>query len=203
MHRFAGESDAVETYRLLHWNATGAGIKTLLFYVEGDRAAYKSELDASLSAGEYTVTPVDDSSFYVHVVDESTDAGTGVADALARDGVVVASPLDYLRDGRVRFTIVGESAALRETVEAIPDETTVELERAGEYDGGIGAATSLLSGRQRDALAAAVDVGYYEVPREGSLDAVADRLGCSAGTASEHLRKAESKLVRDAVGDGT
>lgn len=199
IHRLVGESDAVETYRMLHWNRSEAGAKTLLFYVEGDREAYESKLDATLSVGEYAVTPVDDDSFYAYVVDESADTGADIADALSRDGVVVVSPLEYLPDGRVRFTVVGEPAPLRSAVAAIPDEIAVELERAGEYDES--GSSSPLSDRQREAMAAAVDVGYYDVPRQGSLEEVADRLGCSTGTASEHVRKAESKLAYHAVSD--
>jgi predicted DNA binding protein len=57
-------------------------------------------------------------------------------------------------------------------------------------------AESLLTDRQREAVEAANDLGYYEIPREASQEDVAERIGCAASTAAEHLRKAETKLLR-------
>ncbi len=53
--------------------------------------------------------------------------------------------------------------------------------------------------RQRAAVRAAVDLGYYDQPRRATHGDVAERLGCAASTASEYLRKAEAKLVRAAM----
>ena len=199
MHRFANEHDAVEAYRMLHWNVASDGPNTLLFYVEGDREAYVDALADLDSVVDYTVTPVDDDAFYVYVDDVGDGVGQQLVDAVSQGSLVLASPLEYLDDGRVQFTLVGESADLRAAVDAIPDDIRVELDRAGEYDGG--PAVDGLTDRQRVALDAAVDVGYYEVPREGSVEDVAERLDCSPATASEHLRKAEATLAYEAVGE--
>jgi len=199
MHRFANEHDAVEAYRMLHWNVASDGPNTLLFYVEGDREAYVDALADLDSVVDYTVTPVDDDAFYVYVDDVGDGVGQQLVDAVSQGSLVLASPLEYLDDGRVQFTLVGESADLRAAVDAIPDDIRVELDRAGEYDGR--AAGDGLTDRQRAALDAAVDVGYYEVPREGSVEDVAERLDCSPATASEHLRKAEATLAYEAVGE--
>lgn len=201
MHRFANEHDAVEAYRMLHWNVASDGPNTLLFYVEGEREAYVDALADLDSVVDYTVTPVDDDAFYVYVDDVGDGVGQQLVDAVSQGSLVLASPLEYLDDGRVQFTLVGESADLRAAVDAIPDDIRVELDRAGEYDDG--PAVDGLTDRQRAALDAAVDVGYYEVPREGSVEDVAERLDCSPGTASEHLRKAEATLASEAVGESS
>jgi predicted DNA binding protein len=60
---------------------------------------------------------------------------------------------------------------------------------------------SLLSERQREAIAVAVDRGYYEIPRQMSHEDVAAAVDCAPSTAAEHLRKAESKLLQSVVGD--
>jgi predicted DNA binding protein len=44
-------------------------------------------------------------------------------------------------------------------------------------------------------LVAAQAVGYYEVPRAGGIEAVADELDCAVSTASALVRRAESTLV--------
>lgn len=49
---------------------------------------------------------------------------------------------------------------------------------------------------QREALIAAVKQGYYERPRDITLDELADELGCPRSTLSYRLRSAESKLAK-------
>lgn len=48
---------------------------------------------------------------------------------------------------------------------------------------------------QRDALVAAVEHGYYEIPREASADELAAALGISQQALSERLRRATRNLV--------
>ncbi len=52
-----------------------------------------------------------------------------------------------------------------------------------------------LTRRQREALSLAVALGYYEVPRRANLHEVAERMGMSAGAASELLRRGERILI--------
>jgi predicted DNA binding protein len=51
-----------------------------------------------------------------------------------------------------------------------------------------------------DALRAARDCGYYDVPRDCDLAAVADELACSQSAASTLLRAVEARLVDAALG---
>lgn len=57
----------------------------------------------------------------------------------------------------------------------------------------------MLSDRQREALLAALDLGYYEHPRAATQEDIASRLGCEANTASEHLQKAEAKVLTEVL----
>lgn len=61
------------------------------------------------------------------------------------------------------------------------------------------APTSLLSERQCAAVNVALELGYYESPRNVTHADIADRLGCAPNTVTEHLQKAEAKLVRTAL----
>ncbi|MFC6963264.1 helix-turn-helix domain-containing protein [Halocatena marina] len=56
-----------------------------------------------------------------------------------------------------------------------------------------------LSDRQRAALLAAFDLGYYEQPRQATHKDVAARLDCAPNTASEHLQKAEMKVITNVL----
>lgn len=49
--------------------------------------------------------------------------------------------------------------------------------------------------RQRELLNEAVERGYFEIPRETTLEEIADAMGITKTTASNHLRKAERTLV--------
>lgn len=53
-----------------------------------------------------------------------------------------------------------------------------------------------LPAEQREALVAAVKNGYYETPRQITLDELASEVGCPRSTLSYRLRKAESKLAK-------
>lgn len=62
-----------------------------------------------------------------------------------------------------------------------------------------------LTTRQTEVLEAAHRAGYFEIPREASIQAVADRTSVSKSTASEILRRAIRNLVDwyDPSGDST
>lgn len=53
-----------------------------------------------------------------------------------------------------------------------------------------------LPAEQREALVAAVRQGYYEKPRQVTLDELSEELGCPRSTLSYRLRSAESKLAK-------
>jgi predicted DNA binding protein len=58
--------------------------------------------------------------------------------------------------------------------------------------------TSLLGGlteKQASALIAALNEGYYRIPKKITTDEIAQRLGIPRTTFEEHLRKAESKVL--------
>ncbi|MDZ7850528.1 MAG: helix-turn-helix domain-containing protein [Halodesulfurarchaeum sp.] len=62
-----------------------------------------------------------------------------------------------------------------------------------------------LTARQTEVFEAAHRAGYFEIPREATIQAVADRTSVSKSTASEILRRAVRNLVDwyDPSGDGT
>ncbi len=56
-----------------------------------------------------------------------------------------------------------------------------------------------LTEKQTFALLAALDHGYYRVPKQVTTDEIAKSLGVPRTTYEEHLRKAESKVLRSLV----
>lgn len=60
-------------------------------------------------------------------------------------------------------------------------------------------ATAELTDRQAEALRAAHELGFYEIPREHTSAEIAETLDLGRRTFEEHLRRAEGKIVDRAV----
>lgn len=56
-----------------------------------------------------------------------------------------------------------------------------------------------LTDRQREALRIAYELGYFEIPREATLEDVAVALDVTASSVSERLRRAQTQLVEETV----
>jgi hypothetical protein len=60
--------------------------------------------------------------------------------------------------------------------------------------------TKELTPRQQDVLRLAVALGYYNAPRESTLEGLAEVLGVSKAAVHKTLAAAENKVIREAVG---
>lgn len=56
-----------------------------------------------------------------------------------------------------------------------------------------------LTAEQRETLVVASELGYFSVPREATVEGIADRLGISANSVSQRLRRAHDTLVRNTL----
>jgi len=56
-----------------------------------------------------------------------------------------------------------------------------------------------LTDRQREALRTAYELGYFDIPRQTSLEDIAHELGISASSLSERLRRAQTQLIEETV----
>ncbi len=196
MHAFVCRSPDVEREVLLEGKADD-GTETLLAYVEGDRDAYEAELDARPEVVEHHVTADGDDGFYLYLRGTLGDAGVELMAALDRDSLVLVPPIEFRSDRTMHLSLVGHPDDLQAALDALPDAIDVDVRRVGAY---ADALSDRLTDRQREALDAAWTAGYYAVPRDTDLTAVADELDCAVSTASDLLRRAEARLVADALG---
>ncbi|WP_276270794.1 helix-turn-helix domain-containing protein [Haloarcula litorea] len=196
MHQFVVETDGYDASYLLRGNDVGSEVQTLLFHVDGwPPDPYRAALEATDEVAEYAISTCPDETFYLYVRDRPSDVGAGLVDAMRRSRLCPASPVGYHADGTVRLTLVGPGEAVQAATESVPTGISVDVLSVGEYDSRRLDTAAGLTDRQFAAVAAAVDCGYYESPREGTTADVADRLDCSPGTAAEHLRKAERHVM--------
>lgn len=190
MHQFVCESSAIDRETILERDA-GGETTTLLLHVAGDRQRYEQTIEEVSAVEEWTTTAAEEG-FYVYVRTELRPREQQYHQALDRDALLVVPPVELHSDQSVRQTMVGHSDALSAAIEELPDDINVEVLRTGTYDRSTGAQ---VSDRQREALRAAWNAGYYEVPREGDIETVAGELDCASSTASDLLRRAERRLV--------
>ena len=125
--------------------------------------------------------------------------GREITDAFGQAGLVVLFPVVYRPDGEITVTLVGPSTTLQTAIENVPAGIAVDLQDIGDYDSRRIGNRRDLTARQAEAVAAAVECEYYENPRAGSVEDVAELIGCAPSTAAEHLRRAERTVMRSHV----
>ena len=116
-----------------------------------------------------------------------TNSEATILDAVGRDG---QWKLRVLYPGRDLFSMTHdfcEEHGLSFDVSTIRE---LEGEPAGRYG---------LTSEQYEVLAEAARMGYFEVPREVSLEELAEELGVSHQAASERIRRATNALIEDAL----
>jgi DNA-directed RNA polymerase specialized sigma24 family protein len=95
----------------------------------------------------------------------------------------------------LRVTEVGHEAELRDLVAATRESIDVTIEQVGEYSPVDDGALDRLTQRQRAVLATALDLGYYDDPREVTQADIAAAMECSASAVGQHLRRAEGEVL--------
>lgn len=200
MHEFVCRRDDFTRTRLLHWNPDVGQTTSMIFHVEGETPeAYEAALTEVDDMEAYQLSIRDDESFYVYVREEQEPADAQLMSVFSGGNLVVVPPIEYRSDRSMVFSLVGTTDAVQSAVEGTPDGVVVDVLRVADYDAGAVDPMLQITPRQRAAVAAAVEVGYYGATRDGSVADVADTLDCSTATAAEHLRKAESQIMSRAV----
>lgn len=167
------------------------GVETITSYVTGSIDAYEGLMADRDDVLELEITPAEDG-FFVYLRRELGSGGMSLLDALSRQTVVVIPPIEVRSDRTIRMTLVGHPDDLRDILVEAPEEVSLDVRSIRD---GVTASPIGLSERQREALRTAWEVGYYDVPRRSGIETVADELDCAVSTASELLRRGESRLV--------
>lgn len=173
------------------------GTAVMLYRLRGDLPEAAAVLDACPEVIDADITEGAEGLAYIHI--DANATVEALLRILLENEIVIDPPIDCLPDGAVRVTLVGRSDAIRRAVDAVPDHLTMSLESLGDYQPDSSQLVARLTDRQREILEAAVELGYYEVPRRATHDEIAAEVGLSAGTVGEHLRKVEGKVLSTLV----
>lgn len=199
MYDVLANADFVERATALHWNFTGDELG-IMHYIQGDADEYVAAAQSMREVLDFEIQRAGDEAFYAYVRDATNEPLRELFGTITSGSLIILPPIEYNPDGTVSLSVFGPSAELQTAIETVPDPISATITAVSGLEGVAGTVETLLSDRQREAVEVALDVGYYEIPREGSHEAVAAAMDCAPSTAAEHLQKAESKLLRATFG---
>ncbi|MGB1461272.1 MAG: helix-turn-helix domain-containing protein [Candidatus Thalassarchaeaceae archaeon] len=121
--------------------------------------------------------------------------------ALELSNIYVYPPYGIDSKNGLEFRIFGISSSIRSFLEFVrevmpPDTISVQTVKNGSSKD-----LDFLTEKQREVLELAVFRGYYEDGGEVTLKQLADELGIARSTTGEHLKRAESEVLKRAVKD--
>lgn len=189
----AGSSDVAQ--RAVHYaNLLADGTAVFLLELEGavdDAAAVIEDMPRVES---FDISPAGDRLFaYVHA--RPSEMVHDLLRIVREHEVVLDYPIRFVEDGGIAVTAIGDRESVRELVDHLPETVGFEVREFGEYHPSEERLAARLTERQAEVLATAVAMGYYENPRGTTCRELGEALDCAAGTAAEHLRVIESKVL--------
>lgn len=169
-------------------------VGVVLYELRGDVDRFR-ELMGKIAAGyDYQITEFDDSIFFY--------SPFRVNDLLHRLMRITRDfelfrmpPMTFNDSGDLCSTYVGTEEVFEEAMASAPEEITVVLDRKIPYKPDAERAVAQLTQKQRAILEAAVEFGYYDVPRRATYKDIGEELDLSGATVGEHLRKAEKSIM--------
>lgn len=185
---------AVSRAELLMWSPT-ADATTLFWRDAGEDATAAAVAGIDSLLDTHFVEGA--AGTYAFLRQDSYEVSAVLLDAIATARVVFVLPVVFLDSGDIRFDAVGEPASLSELHDRLSSHGDLTIDRVHEFERRT--PPSWLTDRRAAALEATVSVGYYEVPRGGTIADVATTLDCSTSTTGELVRKADASAIRGYV----
>lgn len=138
---------------------------------------------------------------YAERLDDGTIAITkpscGAYGAVYENNAIMRRQNHISASERVYNILFFDRTDLQDIIEQFRDIGEVTLSSLTE----VGGEAPRLTDRQQEVIQAALDAGYFQWPRQITCDELADQLDITRATCLEHLRKAEAKLIEDALTD--
>lgn len=164
----------------------------------GSEAAAEEVLQASEDVVDWELIPGDDG-FYVYIHFVGREPAVGLLKLLDEYRLVLELPLRFTSEGYLRVTVIGSDDNIQDALRNVPETIDAQATQMGEYNPDDERAIAGLTDRQREVLEAAVEMGYYEVPRQATYEEIAEACDCTVGTVGEHLNRIESQIIHSAM----
>lgn len=166
----------------------------VLYELSGDESRAREILANSADTIDSLVTEAAESVF-AHILFEPTEPVRRFFSIPRECRITIDTPMVFTGDGALRITAVGPGDALREVFDGPKEEIHLTVEEVGDYHPISERPFARLSNRQQEVVRAAVELGYYEEPREVTQEELAAVLDCTATTVGSHLRRIEATLI--------
>lgn len=168
---------------------------TVAMFAEGrgDVEKLRGILSESPEVYEFSISG-DDAGFFAYTRYVADDLTRMLMEGRRESSYLIDMPVEYTDDGGLRVTYIGTEAAFADVLSEQPEGVRINVEQTGPYTPGSRHVVSRLTGRQREVLEAAVDLGYYQEPREATHEEIATATGLAETTVGEHLRKIEASV---------
>ncbi|WP_440007210.1 helix-turn-helix domain-containing protein [Halomicrococcus sp. SG-WS-1] len=187
-------AEYLDRTRIVNWNVSSPPAGFLL-RIRGEYRRLEDALADGANLREFEIFPITDEECHCFLTAEAPTVARALFDNFTRGSLMTVPPIECHEDGSSTFTMIGTEADIQAAVDGVPEGVGVDVEAVGGETVAPGGVVGRLSVRQREAIETALAVGYYDVPRDATSDDVAREMDCATATASEHLQKAESKLV--------
>ncbi|WP_160134303.1 helix-turn-helix domain-containing protein [Halococcus salsus] len=187
------ESPFLRRVHIVNWNVAEPPVGFLL-HIWGEYERSEEALRSGENVRDVAFFPESDDEAYCFLAAESTTVGRALFENFTRDDLLTVPPIECHRDGSSTYSLIGTESAIQNALDGLPEGVNVEIRSVGTGRITAGDTRDDLSPRQREAVRIAVEIGYYSVPRRATTEDVAHELECTAATASEHLRRAESHV---------
>lgn len=174
---------------------------TVLLFAEasGNKERYEEIMETSqyvisyLTAGEDRWTAV--SQF------EPTDDVRQALELQRESLLVVDTPIRFTSEDYLKITYLGTEEIFKKLYDYAEqaDHMSFEILATGEHETDGKVFSNMITSRQEEVLETAVELGYYNEPRQASLEDISKVIGITPGTVGEHLRKVEQRVFTELV----
>lgn len=185
------------TFQVLSVSTGGAAGYALLEVTGQEIVDVLTAVEAREDVDELDVLSMEQDSLLVSV----KSCETALFDPILDAGVALQTPF-RIRRGEAEWTITASRSRLSDLATQL-DATGVSFEVQYVNDD-VSNGSAVLTDRQREVLAGAVEMGYFEIPREAGLDEVAAAFDISKSTCSDILRRGQANVTKwylDALAD--
>jgi hypothetical protein len=193
------DEPSIQREALHHVELLADGTVLTLAEGSGDRARYEELMAGSPYVEDFLVSG--ERRWMATSQFEATEPVRQLLEWRSESDLVVEWPIKINDDGSARITYLGTESEFQELYEQTVDSTAfdVEVVETGTYEPDTNSFMRALTTRQQEVLQAAVDVGYYNDPREATHETVAEAVGIAPTTAGAHLRRIEARVFEALV----
>lgn len=176
------------------------GAAQMLYEFCGSRPRLEGIMESLDCEARYQITEVE-GRIFLYLLFEPNETIRRLVLVHHNHKICLDPPQIFTTRGDLLLTYYGTDRHFHEAMAEVPDDVGVKLERKSEFEPSVDPFLSKLTMKQREIMQTAVDLGYYQLPREATLEGIGDELNLSAATVGEHLQKVEKKLVTMVAAD--